>query len=197
MTRPLIFVWPWALLFWVVFFWAFAPEFAISRRAKKRVDAKQNADRSLAVIMVGMMIGMLLAFPLAFVRATRMPASMTFPAYWIGMAILLAGSLLRRHCFRVLGTYFTGDVQVLSEQPVIDRGAYRWVRHPSYTGGTLMFAGLGFALTNWASLAILVLSAVVTYSYRVHVEERALVQTLGDPYVAYMKRTKRFVPFLL
>jgi len=33
--------------------------------------------------------------------------------------------------------------------------------------------------------------------YRVSVEERALLATIGDPYRRYMSRTKRFVSFFL
>jgi protein-S-isoprenylcysteine O-methyltransferase Ste14 len=82
-------------------------------------------------------------------------------------------------------------------QPVITRGAYRWVRHPAYIGGILMFAGIGVALASWGSFAILVVAAIVVYGYRVRVEERALVQTIGEPYGAYMKTHKRLVPFVV
>jgi len=60
----------------------------------------------------------------------------------------------------------------------------------------LMYVGLGLALTNWQSLLVLVLASTIVYSYRVWVEERALVATLGERYVAYVRRTKRFVPFV-
>ena len=33
-------------------------------------------------------------------------------------------------------------------------------------------------------------------AYRIRVEERALVETLGQSYRDYMTRTKRLVPFL-
>jgi protein-S-isoprenylcysteine O-methyltransferase Ste14 len=32
------------------------------------------------------------------------------------------------------------------------------------------------------------------YSYRVHVEERALQESFGEPYRAYMRHTGRFFP---
>jgi protein-S-isoprenylcysteine O-methyltransferase Ste14 len=35
------------------------------------------------------------------------------------------------------------------------------------------------------------------YSYRISVEEHALLLTLGEPYKEYMRRTWRLVPFLL
>lgn len=88
-------------------------------------------------------------------------------------------------------------VQVHAGQEVVERGAYRWVRHPSYTAGILLFAGIGVALGNWASVAASLAIAVFGYLYRVAVEERALVATLGTVYEEYMKRTRRFIPFVL
>ena len=35
------------------------------------------------------------------------------------------------------------------------------------------------------------------YAYRIRVEERTLLRTLGDPYRAYMRRTKRLIPFVV
>jgi protein-S-isoprenylcysteine O-methyltransferase Ste14 len=34
------------------------------------------------------------------------------------------------------------------------------------------------------------------YSYRISVEEHALLAALGEPYREYMQRTRRLVPFL-
>jgi protein-S-isoprenylcysteine O-methyltransferase Ste14 len=196
--RSLAFVWPYAAAFWAVYIWAFWPEMRIVRQGQKSVKQNKATDSgSLQVILFGMQVGILLAFATAFVPWLMFPRAAIVPALWSGIAVLIAGSLLRRHCWRVLGQYFTGDVQVQNDQPVIMRGAYKWVRHPSYTGGILMLTGIGIALANWASLAILVATAIAVYSYRVHAEERALVQTLGDPYVAYMKTHERFIPFVI
>lgn len=194
--RPLIFTWPYAVVFWVVYAWAFEPEIRIARAARKRV-AETGAPRdegSFRVIMLGMWLGLLIAFPIAFLEVLRFPARSLAPCVWIGTALLITGSLLRRHCFRLLGEWFTGDVQARADQPVIDRGAYRFVRHPSYTGGLIMFAGIGIALGHWISLITLVAVAVAVYTYRVAVEERALCEAIGEPYVAFMRTRKRFVP---
>lgn len=195
--RPLVFTWPYALVFWAIYVWAFAPEFAIVSRARRTVTENKSKDAgSLQVILRATSMALLLSFPLAFVRSLSFPAASIRPMFVVGTSLLVAGSLLRRHCWKMLGEHFTGDVQARDDQPVITRGAYRWVRHPSYTGAMLMFFGIGIALANWASLAILGVTSFVAYSYRVRVEERALVQTLGEPYVAYMKTRKRFVPFV-
>jgi protein-S-isoprenylcysteine O-methyltransferase Ste14 len=191
MTHPLPFTWPYALPFWLAFFWAFAPEFGVLRTAPK---SKADAG-SMLVIMVVNQLAMFLGFGLAWLRFGTMPGGIvTFAA---GVALLIAGSLLRRHCFRVLGKFFTGAVAVQSDHAVVDRGAYRWVRHPSYTGGMMMFTGIGLALGNWVSLTVLAILPAAAYVYRVRVEERALLESLGAPYRAFMQTRKRFVPFVV
>ena len=104
--------------------------------------------------------------------------------------------MLRRHCFRMLGNHFRPAVTVVPSQPVIELGAYKWIRHPSYLAGILLFFGIGLALANWISVAVLFLVPVAAYGYRIHVEEQALLETLGAPYREYMNRTKRLIPFL-
>jgi protein-S-isoprenylcysteine O-methyltransferase Ste14 len=42
-----------------------------------------------------------------------------------------------------------------------------------------------------------VIPLAAAYCYRIAVEERALVQTIGAPYSDYMKRTRRLIPFVL
>jgi protein-S-isoprenylcysteine O-methyltransferase Ste14 len=196
-VQPLPFVWPVNVVFWAVFVWAFAPEFALIRRSRKSVTQADSPDAgSMKVIIVGNQIGSLLAFVLAGLSATAIRAAWRDPCYWTGTGLIVAGSLLRRHCWRVLGEHFTGDVKAHAGQPVIDRGAYRWVRHPSYTAGMVMFLGVGLALGNWLSVALIGGTGAAVYTYRVHVEERALASTLGEPYRRFMATRKRFIPFL-
>jgi protein-S-isoprenylcysteine O-methyltransferase Ste14 len=191
--KPLAFVSPYAWLFWAVFLFVYVPEFRLIARA--RPEAGQAQDRSMILIMLLGWIGFPIAFGVAnwpnFVLAWHQEVW-----FWLGIASLLVGSWLRRHCFRVLGKYFTGNVKVVDGQTVVQEGAYRWVRHPSYTGGMLMYLGTGLGLTNWLSTSIMVITGGLGYAYRVRVEERALASNLGDSYRQYMQRTKRFVPFI-
>ena len=54
--------------------------------------------------------------------------------------------------------------------------------------------GVGLAVSNWASLGALLGCVFLGYSYRVRIEEQALIRALGQPYLDYMRRTKRFIP---
>jgi protein-S-isoprenylcysteine O-methyltransferase Ste14 len=195
---PLVVVWPVALPFWAAYVWAFAPETTVMRRAKPLSRDRSAQDSgSLQLLAFTQFAALIAAFLLAFLAPSLGIREHRAAIYWSGVVLLVGGALLRRHCFRMLGAQFTGRVQVSPDDAIIERGAYRWVRHPSYSAAMVMFAGIGLALGNWASLAVLFLGAAVGYSYRVVVEERALLATLGDSYRRYMDRTARFVPFIV
>src|SRR3989449_11508177 len=170
--RPLPFVWPYWLFFWAAFIWAFSPEVQIVRQAWKRASRSDSPGAgSFRVIVVGMGAATAIAFPLAWVPFLRLPATWQPVLFGIGIATVIAGSVLRRHCWRVLGASFTGDVRAHPDQPIVTTGAYAVVRHPSYSAGILMNTGIGLALGSWASTAVLALASCAVYSYRIGVEE--------------------------
>ena len=113
-----------------------------------------------------------------------------------GLAIAWLGLALRIWAIATLGRSFRTTVEVDAGQPVVTRGPYRWVRHPSYTGLLLIAAGIGLADGTWPGLAICLLLPTVALTHRIRVEEAALAQTLGAPYRAYQTHTKRLVPGL-
>jgi protein-S-isoprenylcysteine O-methyltransferase len=117
-------------------------------------------------------------------------------ALWVGAAVALGGIALRIWSVATLGRYFTYVVKVTGDQPVIETGPYRLLRHPSYAGALLTAIGIGLSLRF--ALAPLILGAIqlVAYSIRMGVEERALAEGIGEPYRAYMRRTKRIVPHI-
>ena len=194
--RPLPFTWPIGLAFWTVWLWAAMPEMRILREARRaqRVAAPAAQDRSLRPLLLGQQLALVTSMLAAallpeYVMATHRPV-----VYGVGVAVIALASLLRRHCFRMLGTDFRGAVTVRPNQPVIERGAYRYVRHPSYTAGLLLHLGVALALTNWVSLLVALVVPPVFFLHRIRAEERALEAGLGAPYTAYMTRTKRLIP---
>jgi len=114
----------------------------------------------------------------------------------VGAALVVAGTLFRNWAVRTLGRYFTRTVQVSDDQPVVERGPYRWLRHPSYTGGALAAGGVGVALGSVVTVVAILVPVAIAYAVRIPIEEQALVETLGDRYRDYMKRTWRLIPFL-
>jgi len=116
--------------------------------------------------------------------------------FFAGIVLVWAGVVFRRYAIRVLGKYFTRQVAVHVGQTVVEAGPYRWIRHPAYSGTLLTMLGLGLAMTNWLSLVCMLVFSWLGHEYRVWVEERALIEALGQPYREYMRRTRRFIPFV-
>jgi len=192
--RPLPFVWPYAAVFWIAYLWAFWPEWGVVRRAKYSGNATDS--KSLHVIVLGMWFAYAGAFPLAWLPGLRIVPAHQVAVFLIGIALMISGSLLRRHCFRMLGESFTGDVRARPDQQVVTRGAYAVLRHPAYTAGILMNIGIGVALGSWASTALLGVTSFAVYGYRIAVEERALLTAIGEPYREFMTTRKRLIPFV-
>jgi protein-S-isoprenylcysteine O-methyltransferase Ste14 len=129
-------------------------------------------------------------FPNAAIKSGRDVVFVT------GLVLMIGGLALRWYSIWVLGTSFTCNVATRPGQQVVQSGPYRWVRHPSYTGGLLTVLGVLVCGLNWASLAALILVAF-GYANRIRVEERALAADLGSAYRDYMRRTRRLIPFLI
>ena len=114
----------------------------------------------------------------------------------VGTVLALAGFALRRWAIHTLGRFFTVVVATYTDQRVVDAPPYRRIRHPAYSGSILSLMGTTLMLGHWLGLLLVALAIVVTFGYRVRLEEHALLEALGEPYAAYMHRTKRFVPYL-
>jgi protein-S-isoprenylcysteine O-methyltransferase Ste14 len=189
-----IFQLPFAIPFWVVFFFAFVREGRVIRGSFTSASSAQD-EGTFRALVIGSPLAMIAACAASLVPRLTIPYPVV--AATAGTILLIAGAVLRRYCFNALGKSFTGIVIVSQDQRIVQDGVYRFVRHPSYTAALLMFTGIGLALGSWISLALLFLVHCYLYGIRVAVEEKALLQTLGKPYREYMLRTKRFIPFVI
>ncbi len=76
---------------------------------------------------------------------------------------------------------------------LVQRGPYRWIRHPVYLGEIV--AGLGIVLAKPHPLVLLVFAAFVGLQYwRTLFEEAALGAAFPEAYPAYRARTGRLLP---
>ena len=113
-----------------------------------------------------------------------------------GISTMLAGAGLRLWCGLTLGRQFTTDVAVLEDHEIIEKGPYRLVRHPSYTGAILAGVGFGILLGSRVGLAAAITPSIAVFLYRTSIEERLLDRELGEEYAAYIRRVpKRFLPY--
>ena len=113
-------------------------------------------------------------------------------AFWL----FVLGFLFRFYSIIYLGRLFTPDVAIVKGHRLIDSGPYRFIRHPTYTGLLMIVFGLGLSFANLASLLIVFMPVLGCLLWRIHIEEQALTEAFGEQYRIYMRRTKRFIPFV-
>ena len=86
--------------------------------------------------------------------------------------------------------------QIEQTTNLIDTGIYKYIRHPLYS--SLLFLTWGILLKNitFELLLIAVLSTAFLY-LTARFEEKECVIFFGDKYTQYMKKSKRFIPYII
>ena len=170
-------------------------EFGLSLLKRSKAGATSKDRNSLTWIWVVNLGSIALGVWLAY----HLPA-WKFPwraaIYLPGCLLFAAGLLLRWHAIFYLGRFFTVNVAIAADHRVIQTGPYRWIRHPSYTGGLTMMLGLCLCIGNLASLLVIAVPCVAVTLWRIRLEEAALARALGAEYTAYMRKTRRLIPWI-
>jgi len=172
-----------------LFVWIIVDFFVVFSRRPK--DAKRSDRFSLLGVMVSVWVGIYLAIRWQFAGGL---GAFVIPVQFGGLTLLAVGIALRSVAIVQLGAFHTPDVAIQAGHRVVDTGLYRRVRHPSYLGACIALLGFGLGLGSVPSAAAVVGCALIGYAYRIHVEERALLASLGEDYAAYCRRTHRLIP---
>jgi protein-S-isoprenylcysteine O-methyltransferase Ste14 len=164
---------------------------ALVSRARRR--AAQVRDRgSLILLWVTISIGIAAALFLRGISATKIHLS--WPWLSLALTLLLGGLAIRLTAIITLGRFFTSVVTIQDQHRMVTTGLYRLVRHPSYSGLLLAFLGVACSYGNWLSLVAIFLPITAAVLYRIHVEEAAMMDTFGQEYAEYCRRTHRLIP---
>ncbi|UCF28664.1 MAG: isoprenylcysteine carboxylmethyltransferase family protein [Chloroflexota bacterium] len=161
------------------------------------IDRRKEGD----FIMIALRLGGGLIWLLILVYMIYPPAvswaTVPLPSWirWLGVFGGFVAVILLIWMFRSLGTNITDTVITRREHSLVTHGPYRWIRHPLYTFGALLFLSLSLVTQIW----LIPLLAVPTFAIllqRTTIEEKALQERFGEEYTLYSKRTGRFFPRL-
>ncbi|WP_213306373.1 methyltransferase family protein [Paraburkholderia sacchari] len=183
------------LLFGVVFVIWIGSEVTLSSIVREKRVTGSNSDRNtLRTIWIVTVSAVIIAAIVS--RFTNFPIGPMPESRYVGIAIIVIGIALRISAIVSLGRMFTYNVAIRDGHELVAAGLYRLVRHPSYTGMLITFAGYGLALNNWLGLATAFIPVFVVMRKRMAIEEAVLLGRFGDMYAAYMKRSWRLVPWV-
>jgi protein-S-isoprenylcysteine O-methyltransferase Ste14 len=95
-----------------------------------------------------------------------------------------------------LGRNWSGIVTLKEGHELIQRGPYRFVRHPIYTGVLMMCFATALVESRFAGF-VGVLLMFASFWIKLDLEERLMLHQFPERYAAYKQRVKRIIPFLL
>jgi protein-S-isoprenylcysteine O-methyltransferase Ste14 len=185
----------WRHAFWISYAaWA-AIELGIWSRDRARVKGERRDRGSMIAIAVGITLGLVVAFNAAWRGIGRIHAP---PELLVGagIALIWTGIAIRLWAVRTLGRYFRVTVTVQDDHRLIDRGPYRHLSNPSYSGAMVTLFGVGLAMGNTVSLVAMVVFPTMGFAWRIRVEEESLKARFGEEFKAYREKRWALIPFV-
>lgn len=134
-----------------------------------------------------------LALPLLWpIGAQPWQARMSAAHWVIGLLLVLAGEAIRLAGVAAAGTVTRRRSRAV--QRLVTYGAFAWSRNPLYNGNFLIW--IGFAAISGLDwfLPVAIVIFAIEYSLIVRYEEGVLESIFGEEYLAYKRRTPRWIP---
>jgi protein-S-isoprenylcysteine O-methyltransferase Ste14 len=117
-------------------------------------------------------------------------------AFFVGVAILVAGFVFAVWARSYLGSNWSGMITVKEEHELVQNGPYSLARHPIYTGFIMGMAGSAIALGELRGI-LAVLLFIDAYLRKIRIEEKWLIAHFGQAYEDYRKDVRALIPFIL
>ena len=114
---------------------------------------------------------------------------------YIGLVLTACGLGFAIWARRVLGTNWSAMPSIKKDHELIQRGPYRLVRHPIYTGLLLAVFGTCLAEGRVGNLWVVGMVAVLLI-VKLKMEEALLARQFPEAYLQYRRRVKALIPFL-
>ncbi len=99
---------------------------------------------------------------------------------WTMVALVLASQALRWWCIGTLGRRWNTRIVVIPGLPLVDRGPYRWFRHPNYVAVVVEGIALPMVHTAWITAVVFTVLNAWLLRVRIKAENAALTLAASD-----------------
>ena len=167
----------------------------VRQRLKRKQNVVKSGDKwSIWILLISIAIGYWLSISALFSKIGTIKYPVTF--FIIGILTIISGLFIRITSILTLQQQFTYTVKKIDDHQLVEKGLYKKIRHPGYLGQLILFLGVSIAMSNWLSVPCMIVPVFFGFLYRITVEEKFLIQQLGQTYVDYQKRTNRLIPII-
>jgi len=108
---------------------------------------------------------------------------------WTMVALVLASQALRWWCIGTLGRRWNTRIVVIPGLPLVDRGPYRWFRHPNYVAVVVEGIALPMVHTAWITAVVFTVLNAWLLRVRITAENAALTLAASAPPAGTSPRT--------
>jgi methyltransferase len=126
--------------------------------------------------MVALHTGLLIACLVESAHRSFIPA-----LGWAMFAVVVLAQGLRWWCITVLGHRWNTRVVVVPGLPLVDRGPYRWLRHPNYVAVVVEGAALPLVHSAWITAVAFTVVNAGLLRVRIRTENAALAGAVPPP----------------
>ena len=112
---------------------------------------------------------------------------------WLGVVGAISSVLFVAWIHRTLGRQYSAELAIQKDHALVTSGPYARTRHPMYTAFHMFSFSLALTTSNLLVLFFAVL-VTVPFPWIARKEEKMLLETFGEEYREYMRRTGRFFP---
>jgi protein-S-isoprenylcysteine O-methyltransferase Ste14 len=176
----------------------FAIRFPHQKRARKiKVDRSVGGRRD-QVLLGSSLTGLAIIPVIWFITGEPRFADYAFvePLGWVGLLLMLAALWLFYATHRQLGRNWSVTLDTRKKHELVATGVYSRVRHPMYSAFWLLAFAQAALLANWVAGLAGIVGWGILFFMRVGREEALMIDTFGDDYRAYMRRTARVIPYV-
>jgi protein-S-isoprenylcysteine O-methyltransferase Ste14 len=118
------------------------------------------------------------------------------PTAWAAAVLCVIGLVLAVWARVTLGRNWSGVVTLKEGHELVERGPYRFVRHPIYTGILTMFFATALAQGHLSGF-VGTLLMFASFWIKLRDEEKLMLQQFPERYSDYRRRAKRIIPYVL
>ncbi len=184
------------IAYWLAMVAEMAIRAPISRKQRKEAKAERRVSTQ-EKILLGILFLAMFFLPLAYSATNWLDfANYSLPGWagWLGVALILLAVIVFWRSHADLGLNWSPSLEIRKEHQLITRGIFGYVRHPMYASQWIWVIAQPLLLQNWLAGPLDLIVFILFYALRVPAEEKMMMDTFGDEYREYVKKTGAVIP---
>ena len=184
------------IVYWVALVVEMAIRTPINKQRRKETMSERRVTLQEKILLFLLLLGMFI-LPLIYSASTWLDfANYSLPSWagWVGVVVMIGAILVFWRAHADLGLNWSPSLEIREKHELITRGIYGVIRHPMYASQWLWVIAQALLLQNWLAGIVNLIIFIPFYFMRVKAEEALMLDSFGEQYREYMKKTRAVLP---